>query len=482
MSLRSFVIAFLCLALSWAGSVNSATAQPAEKPAKAERMVRVTYPVGDLVERPANLEQKTRAQLLIWAITEKVAPKSWEQANGRGNVHYFPFGEALVVYQSVEVQEQIAAFLANLRAAEPKKQPDTKRQAIERRLRQPISFHFKEVALPKAVEDLAQLSGVPIVLDMKALKDARIDLKATVTFKAQEMDMKSSLKLLLDDLELAFVIQDNALMITTPSKGSRLVRKTYDVADLIKNMALVDGNAKMGPLKDLIQETVAKESWENSGGCGKIQYLSVEKKLVIEQTQEAFEEVELLLATLRKLYDLSVCIESRAVIISAKTAKQIRKNLAQEGKSVDVIDAKKSTPLFSIDDKQLRKLLEFVQTDRAAHVMQAPKITLLNGQNAKAGGMLEGLGGTIFDYQPVVSPDRRSVRLTMTYEYRTIADSVERIIRATKRFNLPDGRTLVWDLGASSDGQHLFVLVTARILMQEEKERVFLGELPPIPR
>jgi hypothetical protein len=105
MSLRSFVLAFSCLALVWAGSVNSAIAQPA----KTERLVRVTYPVADLLERPANLDQKARAENLVRQITEKVAPKSWEQVGGLGNIQYFPFGGALVVVQSMKVHEESLA-------------------------------------------------------------------------------------------------------------------------------------------------------------------------------------------------------------------------------------------------------------------------------------------------------------------------------------------------------------------------------------
>ncbi len=501
MSLRSFVIAFLCLALGWAGSVNSATAQPIAKPAKADKMVRVTYPVGDLLVQTANPEQQARADILVRVIIETVAPNSWKEAGGTGAVQFFPFGTTLVVYQRTEVQTEIAALLAELRLhafgerlpmpreggaeeqaiPEPKKRSDVKQRAIEQRMRQPINFQLKEMPLTRAMEDLAEIAGVPIVLDLKAIKDARISLDAPITFKASDIDMKTALNLMLRDFDLAFVIENEALLITTKSGGS-LFRKTYDVADLINVMTRFDGKAKAESLKDFIQDNVAQKSWESMGGNGTVQYFPKEKILIVNQGGEVHEEIELLLATIRKMYDPYVEIDSRVVLISAKTAKHFRKTLAQQGKSVDVIDGGKSSALVCIDDAQLLELLKLAQTDRVAQVMQAPKTSFLNGQTLKVGVPESISDGMQFEYKPVVSPDRRSVRVAMTFAQWTTADSVRRSTRAAKSFNLPDGRTLAWDFGETTDRHHMFLFVTSRVRVQEEGERVFLGESPPIPR
>ena len=49
-------------------------------------------------------------------------------------------------------------------------------------------------------------------------------------------------------------------------------------------------------------------------------------------------------------------------------------------------------------------------------------------------------------------------------------------------FEVPDGRTVVWYLGETTGRQHRFVLVTPRVRVREEpKERIFEGDIPPIP-
>lgn len=57
----------------------------------------------------------TLENVLISTITNIVAPESWEQSGGEGRIQYFPLGHALVVSQSVEVQEEVAALLNQLR-------------------------------------------------------------------------------------------------------------------------------------------------------------------------------------------------------------------------------------------------------------------------------------------------------------------------------------------------------------------------------
>lgn len=85
--------------------------------------------------------------------------------------------------------------------------------------------------------------------------------------------------------------------------------------------------------------------------------------------------------------------------------------------------------------------------------------------------------------KPIASPDRKSVLLNMTVEHfaKDEGNAVERTTKATKTFNIPDGRTLVWDLGASVENQQLFVLATPRIVVREEVEPITLEVPPAIP-
>jgi general secretion pathway protein D len=198
--------------------------------------------------------------------------------------------------------------------------------------------------------------------------------------------------------------------------------------------------------------------------------------------------------------------------------------------------------------------------------MQAPKITVFNGQQATIGGTVNrpivtslvpvqlGDGnvtmapaftnfpqGLIMRVQAVVSPDRRFIRLNITPQLTGIVDTAGATLAissglannpplpnnpisvtigglqstslqiANTTVNVPDGGTVLLggfkylaeerteygppvlskipylsrlfrNVGWSRDGATLIYLVTARVIMVEEEERIFLGDLPPIPR
>jgi general secretion pathway protein D len=66
-------------------------------------------------------------------------------------------------------------------------------------------------------------------------------------------------------------------------------------------------------LIDLIQNTVAPQTWNTVGGQGAIQPFATNLSLVISQTQEVHEEIADLLVQLRRLQDLQVTIEVRFI-------------------------------------------------------------------------------------------------------------------------------------------------------------------------
>jgi type II secretory pathway component GspD/PulD (secretin) len=52
---------------------------------------------------------------LIKLITNTVAPQTWDSMGGQGSINYYPLGMALVINQTPDIQEQIADLLAALR-------------------------------------------------------------------------------------------------------------------------------------------------------------------------------------------------------------------------------------------------------------------------------------------------------------------------------------------------------------------------------
>jgi general secretion pathway protein D len=237
-------------------------------------------------------------------------------------------------------------------------------------------------------------------------------------------------------------------------------------------------------------------------------------------------------------------------------------------------DAGLSLGLAFFSDIQVFMFLEAVQGDRRAHIMQAPKLTVFNGQQATIAGFMTrpavtslaaqplgngqfvmvpvttqipfGLGMTV---QPVVSPDRRFIRLNVSPQQIAqiqdptanisipvpvqtgalfdggtpqppfannpvnliqISQSQTNLTLANTTVNVPDGGTVLMggfkflaeersefgppilskipylsrlfrNVGWSRDGSTLIYLITARVIMVEEEEQLFLGNIPPIP-
>jgi general secretion pathway protein D len=71
-----------------------------------------------------------------------------------------------------------------------------------------------------------------------------------------------------------------------------------------------------GPLIDLIQSTVAAETWDTVGGQGAIRPFDTNLSLVVSQTQEVHDQIADLLEQLRRLQDLQVTIEVRFITLN----------------------------------------------------------------------------------------------------------------------------------------------------------------------
>src|SRR5205814_3984280 len=116
---------------------------------------------------------------------------------------------------------------------------------------------------------------------------------------------------------------------------SRFTQVVYPVADLVVPLDGIETGEKPGStledrLMDLIKATVAPASWKESGGCGHVQYYPLGMALVVNQAREVQEEVADLLAALRRLQDVEVCVEMRTVSVRLEVAHRFRKDLGFE--------------------------------------------------------------------------------------------------------------------------------------------------------
>jgi|GEM_PF-4632195 len=162
-------------------------------------------------------------------------------------------------------------------------------------LRKDVSVAFDGETLIDAIDGIASDLQIPIVFDRNALSEESMDpTSETVSLPPIEnISLASALKLMLDELDLTFVVKNEVLAITTKTAASEhLVTRVYRR----------DSNWKLTEeqITNAIESTVLPDSWENIGGPGAIAI--VNGGLVINNSMKAHTEINQLFAKLERLY------------------------------------------------------------------------------------------------------------------------------------------------------------------------------------
>ena len=254
--------------------------------------------------------------------------------------------------------------------------------------------------------------------------------------------------------------------------------------------------ADFDTLIELITTTIDPDTWEDVGGQGTIAGFPTNLSLVVQQTQEVHNKIADLLAQLRRLQDLQVTIEVRFITLNDNFFERIGvdfdfdiddntglnvtqlNDLDDSGPSVTVgldpngaptVDLDigftqgsfgATTPTFGgfdansaanlgfaiLSDIEAFFVIQAAQGDSRTNILQAPKVTLFNGQTAFVSdtanrpfvtSVIPVVGdfaaahqpvitvlteGTSLTVQAVVSQDRRFVRLTLVPFFSQIGD------------------------------------------------------------
>lgn len=252
-------------------------------------------------------------------------------------------------------------------------------------------------------------------------------------------------------------------------------------------------------LMELIRSRAALASWQENGGKGSMQYFALGMSLVIEQTLEVHEQVAELLTALRRLQDIEVAVEVRLLSLPESALGEIERKmeLDPEFKEIDKNDLQS----LKLNDSQLRRFIALAQGCRFANLMQAPKITLFNGQ-----GRTISIGeerrfvtdletvheanrlvvrpktetvklGIRCGLQPVVSADRRLVRLSIDFCMRQLENVAVPRVPVIFAANGSEGKSLPLTI----DRPKIHVCELARtIAIADGRTAVLRCDTPPV--
>ena len=302
------------------------------------------YPVGDLLGRERALGESSRewATLIqavdspvgswcgswpkfrlvdgtvVQAITSQIAPSTWDFVGGPGAIRGIQ--DSIVVLHTSDIHEQVAEFLTAYRAVINNDQrDDVEKQtvfflgqqevsaAIRLVLEQPFTAEFKDQSLKEVVEFVSETMGIPIVIDVHALEDFGIDTATPISVKFTETRLRFALVRMLSERELTYIIRDEVLFITTHEKAEEsLLIGLYPVRDLVEigNDSWIEplgARCDFESLTNVIQSTIAPDTWGTVGGPSSIGALLPVPTIVIAQTQDAHEKISELLTTLREV-------------------------------------------------------------------------------------------------------------------------------------------------------------------------------------
>jgi hypothetical protein len=156
-----------------------------------------------------------------------------------------------------------------------------KERAILRALVAPITVQFRDTRFQDVIEYLQDRTGQTILLDKAALDDAGVSYDTPVTLKLRGVTLRSVLLKVLRDLGLTYVVKEQAIQVVSPRQAADMMSvRVYYIGDLATNVW------QAAYLIDLIQSTIAPESWKVNGGPGTIFYDPIRQALIIKQSAE----------------------------------------------------------------------------------------------------------------------------------------------------------------------------------------------------
>lgn len=287
--------------------------------------------------KPRDEKLEALAEKIVKLVPEMIEPGTWEPS-GEGMIR--AVGEGVVVRHTEEVQLRVARLMAELlpdcvpmgfngawgpwrpalqgdfasmrlrlaatanwpHESEPRASGEEVR--IHEALLEKCDLNFDETPLIDALSRLAERLPVQFYIDHKALTAAGVAADAPVTFSIKGLNYRTALKVLLDELNLTWLIRDGLLFITTKTEAENMLTiKVYPIFDLVArppDAPIRRPNLDFQSLIDAMTTNIAPTSWDEVGGPGAIQPFPNSAALVIAQTTQVHEEIAEYLRALRE--------------------------------------------------------------------------------------------------------------------------------------------------------------------------------------
>lgn len=215
---------------------------------------------------------------------------------------------------------------------------------IEQELDKTTELDMVEMPLKDVMVYLTERHNIPIVLITRKLEEASVSADSPVTKSLRGIRLRSALNLMLGDLDLAYVIRDEVLQITTPEDAQTVTEvRIYDCRDLLTMAAPVieksaaasedssggartarsggfggmpeprvsEHDRRAGRLMAIITTNVDPQTWQTNDGTGNVsEYNGL---IVVTQTAPTHRKIEQVLGMLRRAAGLETPKTARVI-------------------------------------------------------------------------------------------------------------------------------------------------------------------------
>lgn len=176
---------------------------------------------------------------------------------------------------------------------------------IDAALAKPCIIDYVDTPLKDVMANLADQSGVTFVLTRK-LEDAGVQPDQPVTRSIKNLSLKSALRLMLNDLNLSYMVRNECIVITTKEDAQspeNMETRAYPVKDLLETFRLPakdTASFDFDPLVELITSSIEPDSWQDVGGPGSISGSDAAGALLISTRRDLHDRVAGALTSLRR--------------------------------------------------------------------------------------------------------------------------------------------------------------------------------------
>lgn len=271
----------------------------------APSVVVVAYPVADLLS--PNEAPDVGLVNLVQLIGGVVGPEAWK-VRGSQIVHNVST-KSIFVRQTPDVQGEIYDFLEMMRrsvqdsgstdAMDASAGGVEREQKLALQLQKPIDLLFDEVPLEEVLNQIQKQIGTTISFNTTTIEDPTRIRKIPVTIHLREVTIEKALQLVLEPLDLDYIVKRFELQVTTRAQAAATALiATYNVSDLLKPQM---APSEMERLIKLIQTMVEPGSWDDAGGKSTIRGNMALCTLVVRQTRANHARIRELLEALQTL-------------------------------------------------------------------------------------------------------------------------------------------------------------------------------------